>query len=369
MALLGIAGSAFAADFEWRLPHWLPPPVVPTENPMTTAKVELGRHLFYDRRLSVNGTFSCASCHQQARAFSDGRKVAQGVTGEVHPRNTPGLSNVGYFPRLTWAHPRRLGLEDQLLVPLFGVAPIELGMAGHERALIEDLRKDDLYPARFRAAFPDVRKGTIGLKHIASAIAAFERTIISTNSPYDHFRYLGDRNAISASAKRGANLFFSDRLQCFQCHGGFHFTDTHRHAGLPFEEFAFHNTGLYNIGGTGRYPALNTGLHASTDRVGDMGRFRTPTLRNIAVTAPYMHDGSVQTLGEVIDIYAAGGRQIDTGPYAGDGRKNRYKSSFVTGFSITREQRQDLIAFLESLTDEAFLTDPRLSDPATVKVP
>jgi cytochrome c peroxidase len=355
--------AAVAADYQWNLPHWLPPPVVPIDSPMNTEKLELGRHLFYDTRLSINGKFSCGSCHQQARAFSDGRPVAVGATGERHPRNTPGLANVGYLARLTWAHPQLRLLEDQLLVPLFGATPIELGMAGQEKAILETLRGDTGYQERFSVAFGVVDKTAISVANIAKAIAAFERAMISANSPFDRFRRDGDSAAISPGAKRGATLFFSEPFACFQCHGGPHFTDTHRQTGLPFEDFAFHNTGLYNLGRSGRYPSPNTGLHAATGRAGDMGRFKTPSLRNVAVTAPYMHDGSVATLGDVLNIYAAGGRNIAGGPLAGDGRKNPHKSSFVTGFPMSALQRADLIAFLESLTDEAFLSDPRFADP------
>lgn len=352
-----------SATFQWDLPDWLPKPVVPADNPMSAAKVNLGRWLFYDTRLSITGRHSCASCHVQARAFTDGRRIARGATGEGHPRNSPSLANVAYLPFLTWANPAMRRLEDQLLVPIFGVAPVELGMAGRERALLNILRRDQNYRRRFRAAFPDVKGDAVTLKNLAKAIAAFERTMISTNSPYDRYRHHDDTDAISPAARRGAELFFAERLGCFNCHSGIHFTDSLKHEGLPFEEYGYHNTGLYNLGGSGRYPVMNTGLHAATGRDIDMGRFKTPSLRNIAVTAPYMHDGSIETLDAVIDFYAAGGRVIGAGSRAGDGRANPNKSAYVTGFTIGAAERADLIAFLKSLTDLKFLRDPRFADP------
>jgi cytochrome c peroxidase len=168
---------------------------------------------------------------------------------------------------------------------------------------------------------------------------------------------------MSESAQRGNQLFFSERLECFHCHGGYAFTDSVVSANSAFDETAFHNTGLYNVDGRGAYPSQTTGVRDVTGRDEDMGRFRAPTLRNIAVTAPYMHDGSIATLDGVIDHYAAGGRTIASGPNAGVGRDNPLKSGFITGFTLTEQERRDLIAFLEALTDERFLHDPRYADP------
>jgi cytochrome c peroxidase len=164
---------------------------------------------------------------------------------------------------------------------------------------------------------------------------------------------------------RGEALFFSERLECHHCHNGLHFSDTVLHERNRIGERAFHNTGLYNIDGRGAYPANNTGIAEITGRPEDMGRFRAPSLRNVAVTAPYMHDGSIATLSEVIDHYAAGGRTIASGPNAGVGRDNPLKSSFLPGFEMSAQERADLIAFLQSLTDEQFLRDPRYADPWT----
>jgi cytochrome c peroxidase len=170
-------------------------------------------------------------------------------------------------------------------------------------------------------------------------------------------------DAIPASAIRGEALFFSERLECHHCHGNFNLNDSVMHERNRVGEIAFHNTGLYNLDGKGAYPADNTGIEEHTGRAEDMGRFRAPTLRNVALTGPYMHDGSAATLDEVIDHYAAGGRTISSGPHSGVGRDNPLKSSFLPGFVLTSRERADLMAFLNALTDEEFLTDARFSNP------
>jgi cytochrome c peroxidase len=328
---------------------------------MTTEKVELGRHLFYDTRLSVTGSFSCASCHHQERAFADPLPRGVGATGEVHPRGSMSLANVVYTPALTWVNPNLRTLEAQALLPMFGEDPIELGLAGREDTLLTVLGADNRYRRMFPAAFPNEAQ-PLSVRNITRAIAAFERTLISGRSPYDRF-LRGDSTAISDAAQRGANLFFSEKLECFHCHGGFTFSGTVDHVNLAFPEVEFHNTGLYNIGGNGGFPRENPGLREFTQREEDEGRFRAPTLRNIAVTAPYMHDGSIPTLDAVLDHYAAGGRTIASGPHAGVGSDNPNKSEFINGFTLSASERAELMAFFNSLTDSTFLTDPRFANP------
>ncbi len=350
-------------EFPWNIPAPFPRPPVPADNPMTIAKVELGRRLFYDTRMSLNGSESCASCHRQELAFTDGKARAEGATGSAHPRGSMSLANVAYSPALTWANPNITALEDQALVPMLGTDPVELGLQGQEGRLLGQLAGDTILIGLFPQAFPDER-GPRTLVDVVRAIAAFERTIVSMRSPYDRYRYGGDTNAISASAKRGEAFFYSGQHGgCFQCHGGWNFNGDVRYEGRTDARSPFFNTGLYNLPGALSYPASNTGLYQFTNRPGDVGKFRVPTLRNIAVTAPYMHDGSIATLGEVIDHYAAGGRTIATGPYAGVGHDNRNKAPTVHGFSMSGAEKSDLLAFLESLTDSAFLHDPALSNP------
>lgn len=354
---LGIAGIVLLAGFlwrgdggepyVWRLPRGFPEPRVPADNPMSEAKVALGRRLFYDRRLSVTGRYSCASCHRQELAFTDGRAVAVGATGETHPRSSMSLVNVAYAGVLTWSDPGATRLEDQALTPLLGEHPVEMGLAGREAALLHDLRADALYRRMFPEAFPGAGD-PFTVANVTKALAAFERSIVSARSPYDRYYFGGAAGAISESAKRGEALFFTDGVAgCYRCHGGFYFSDTAVYAGREDEPAPFHNTALFE-----EYAAPNRGIFEHTHRAADRGKFKAPTLRNVAVTGPYMHDGSIATLGEVLDHYAAGGRA----------HGNAGKDTRMTGFALTGQNRADLLAFLESLTDTEVLRDPRFSD-------
>ncbi len=349
------------ASYSWDLPSHFPEPAVPDDNPMSEEKVELGRHLFYDTLLSANETFSCASCHLQSLAFTDGLARSAGETGDIHPRSSMSLANVAYTATLTWANPLIVELEAQAQGPLFGEDPVELGVTSFEDMLLPRFADSPIYPDLFAAAFPSESE-PINLPNMLRAIASFQRTLISGNAPYD--RYVnGDATALTEEEVRGMNLFFSERLECFHCHGGFNFSNSVNHANVIAAEVTFHNTGLYNLDGNGAYPPNNTGVFSVTGNPADMGRFRAPTLRNIEVTAPYMHDGSIATLREVIHHYAEGGRTISEGPNAGVGSESPLKDSLVPGFIIEESEIDDLIAFLRSLTDTEFLTDPRFASP------
>jgi cytochrome c peroxidase len=335
---------------------------VPQDNPMSPEKVVLGRALFFDERLSGNGTMSCASCHDRTKGFADGKTKPSGSTGQLLPRNAMGLANVAYFPLLTWGNPTLKSLEEQALVPMFGELPVELGITGAEETVIGRLREDPASRAAFAAAFPEDGE-PITFPNIVKAIASFERTLISGGSPYDRYTYGGAPDALSDAAKRGMDLFFSERLECYHCHSGMNFTTAFRSAATAIEEMDFHNTGLYNLGPDGAYAPGGEGLFEFTANPADKGKFRVPSLRNVALTGPYMHDGSVATLAEVIDHYAAGGRIIVEGPFAGDGTKNPNKSPLVKGFSITPEEKADVLSFLESLTDPAFVAEDEAQAP------
>ncbi len=347
--------------YDWQLPHGFPRPRVPQENPMRAEVVELGRYLFYDKRLSGNGAQSCESCHFQALAFSDGKATPVGSTGQMLDRNSPALVNVAYYATLTWANPVLTELERQVLVPMFAEFPVELGMAGREEDVLDRLRADERYSQLFAAAFPDDPE-PVNLHNIVQALSAFIRSLISGDSPYDHY-VAGHTDALSASAQRGMELFFGEELECHHCHTGFNFSASTIHADSTFSAALFQNNGLYNLDSDGAYPRGNRGVYEITGNLEDMGRFRPPTLRNIALTAPYMHDGSIATLEEVVRHYMAGGRVIEQGPLAGDGRRNPHKNGLVSGFQISDQEIADLIAFLESLTDESFITNPRFADP------
>jgi cytochrome c peroxidase len=216
-------GPSASRAYEWVLPKGFPKPHVPANNPMSAAKAELGRHLFYDRRMSVNGKASCTTCHKQELAFTDGRAVAIGATGESHSRSSMSLVNVAYSAVLTWGNPRIKALEDQALVPMFGEHPIELGLSP-DGGFMSILRSDARYQALFARAFP-AESEPFTIENITKALVCFERSIISASSPYDRYHCGGDDSAISDSAKRGEILFFSRQLSCFRCHGGFNFSD------------------------------------------------------------------------------------------------------------------------------------------------
>jgi len=236
-------------QYKWDLPNGFPVPRVPADNPMTAAKVELGRYLFYDARMSGNGTQSCATCHIQRLAFTDGKPRGEGSTGEKHPRGSMSLVNVAYARTFTWMEQGLHSLEEQARVPMFGTHPIELGMDANGERFVSILRSDPVYKRLFGS-------DPITIDNAIRAIACFERSIISARSPYDRYHFDRGDSAIPAAAKKGEELFFSQPFACFHCHGGANFT------GRPAED----------------------------------GGFKAPTLRNIAITAPYMHDGSVATL-------------------------------------------------------------------------
>ena len=361
------ARDSGGGDVSLDLPAHFPTPRLPEANRLTAAKAELGRFLFYERRLSGNGQQSCGTCHQQDKAFTDGLAVSVGSTGTAHPRNAQSLGNVIYNATLTWAAPALLTLESQMLTPIFGTDPVEMGVNdGNSEAVLTRLRTDADYPARFASAFPEAA-GTVGplitWQRVIQAIASFQRTLISGHSKFDEYR--AGRATLTAPEERGRALFFGEKAECFHCHGSFNFNDQVVHAGSRpgFIETPFHNTGLYNIDGRGGFPEPNRGLFETTFAPADMGRFRAPSLRNVAVTAPYMHDGTIATLEAVLDFYAAGGRHITTGPLAGDGRLSPFKSELVSRINLDAQEKADIVAFLQTLTDHDFLQDPRFADP------
>lgn len=364
------ACSKQPTPYVWPLAAGFPKPEVPADNPMTLEKIELGRYLFYDRGFSGNGRQSCASCHHQANAFAEPRAVSVGSTGQVHRRNALALVNVAYNKTLTWAHPTLQQIEDQLLIPMLGDNPVELGIAGHEAQVLSRLQQGP-YPALFDAAFGSDQAS---LDKATKALAAFVRSLISLNAPFDQYAYAGDDKALTAQQIKGMNLFFSERFECHHCHGGFNFTQSTSHEKQPLDRKPFHNTGLYYVKRPALtselgYPQRDRGLAEVTADPNDDGRFRAPTLRNIALTAPYMHDGSVATLEEVLESYRRGGRLLTDGADAGDGALHPARSNFVKGIEMTDDEKQALLAFLQSLTDRSFITNPAFSDPWPAATP
>ena len=345
------ANAAHAADssplppYEWHLPPGFPRPVVPADNPMSQAKVELGRRLFHETRLSADGRYACVSCHRPELAFTDGKPRALGASGQATKHGAMSLANVAYNAGFTWSDARVRSLESQMRQPLFNEHPVEMGLTGSGHAAIEALAAEPSYREPFAAAFPG-EGAPISIDHVIKAIAAFERTLISGRSPFDRYVFDDDRTALSEAAKRGMRLFFSRRVGCAQCHSGLNFSGPLIYEGHRTVRASFVNTGLYDVDGRGSYPPGDRGLIDVTHRAADMGKFRVPTLRNVALTAPYMHDGSLATLNEVIAHYSRGGR------------KSPHRDPRVRPLALSPTERADLVAFLESLTDRDFIEDP-----------
>jgi cytochrome c peroxidase len=283
---------------------------------------------------------SCATCHEQRRGFADPNQTRPGVFDDPGERNIQTLANVGWFNSLTWGGPQVDILEHQALIPIEGLNPVEMGFhRGPEGALPARLRDQACYPRMFAAAFPE-KSGEISMDTITMALAAFQRSLVSLDSPYDRYRR-GDESAISEAAKAGEEVF--NQKQCSSCHAGVHFTDAALPGRKPIE--AFHALSP-PILGLDLKP--DTGLHRITQKWEDIYAFRTPGLRNVALSAPYMHDGEQSTLADAIrHHYAAAERQTDP----------RLKQT------ASDQEVAALIAFLESLTDEGFITNPAFALP------
>jgi cytochrome c peroxidase len=316
LLLMAAESSAFA----WQLPRGLPTPFVPPDNPMSAAKVALGQRLFFETRLSVTGRYSCASCHDPARSFSDGRARAVGATGASLSTRTMALVNVAYNLSYGWQHPELTSLEAQMRLPLLNRHPVEIGLAGREHEMLAALAADVTYPRQFAAVFG----GGISTSRIIKAIAAFERTLIDGHSAFDDYVFDGQHDALSPAAKRGMALFFSKRIGCAGCHSGFNFSGNWRDSAGPTGKASFADDGL------------------------GVGPVRVPTLRNIALTAPYMHDGRFATLDAVLDHYQRVGKLPDS---AHGGQRDRR----LKAFTLNAAERDDLKAFLDSLTERPAL--------------
>jgi cytochrome c peroxidase len=284
---------------------------IPEENPMTRAKAELGRRLFHDRRLSLDGRISCATCHDPKRAFSDGRTVARGIESQVGTRNVPALINRGYGKVFFWDG-RAASLEQQALQPILSRS--EMGLT--EGELLTRLERNGSYRRAFRAAFAE----NISLRNVSHALASFVRSIRSGDSRFDRYLF-GDTKAFTQQERYGLSLF-RGKANCWQCHSGPNLSDE-----------SFHNTGVAFRDGR----LLDEGRFAVTSKSADRGAFKTPTLREISRTAPYMHDGSFSTIEEVIEYYDRGGNKNDTLDPA------------VVPLRLSHSEKQALAAFLRTL--------------------
>jgi len=341
------------------VPAHFPELPVPEDNPLTQAGVELGRYLFHDFRLSGNEERSCGICHEPAKGFTDGFVRAVGATGETHTLNTLSLVNVGYRGPLGWRSPEVSRLEDQWHIPMFGDDPIEMGIT--EMELIRRLENIERYPPMFEDAFPDSEGyGPITIQNVGRALASFQRTIVGGNAAYDRF-IQGDDTAMSESAVQGMAIFTD--LGCDECHGGTFFDQPIPELEARYGDHGYANTGQYNVADGSGYPAEEAGLSARTNAPEDNGRFRIPTLRAVGQTGPWSHDGTTLFLADLVDDYARGGRNVETGPYAGDGANNPNKNPRITGFDLSETEQDQLLDFLRALTDHSLLERPALQTP------
>ncbi len=312
---------------QYKSPRGLPAIPVPKDNPLTPAKVELGKQLYFDTRLSSDNTISCATCHDPAHGWAQASAVSTGVGGAKGGRNSPTVLNTAYGHFQFWDG-RAGSLEEQALGPIQN--PIEMNMTLEK--VVQKLNNIEGYRRQFQEVF-----GTdVTADGIAKAIAAFERTVLSGDAPYDQFK-AGDKNALSVAAQRGLKLF-EGKAHCAACHGGPNFSDG-----------AFHNIGV----GMKNNKAADPGRLNVSKLGGDTGSFKTPTLREIHRTAPYMHDGSIKTLEEVVEHYNKGGVPND------------FQDEEIFPLNLTEQEKADLIIFMkEGLASENYpdIKPPKLPE-------
>lgn len=289
------------------------------------AMVDLGRRLFYEADLSINGTMSCATCHEQRKAFTDGNQAHPGALDDPGKRNVPGLANIGAFKNLTWAHNRLSGLAEQSLAPLRGTDPIEMGMNGHEAEIGKRLSQNGCYQKLFLRAFPK-EKGSIDIGTVSKALESFQKTFISNQSLYDQTVEKG-KPLPTQKAQRGKTLFFGT-AKCNTCHRAPLFSDDDFHQVQPKNQ-------------TNENQMCDDGLADVTGNPKDKNFFRTPSLRNVALTAPYWHNGTAKTLAEAI-------------------RKHNLKINQT----LNDQQIAELIAFINTLSDTTFVTNPKYAKPS-----
>jgi len=334
----------------------LPPVPVPVDNPQTPEKIALGKRLFNDARFSADGKVSCATCHQQAKAFTDGLPVSKGFNDLTGTRNAPTVINAAYMRSLFWDG-REPDLEGQSMQP--PVNPVEGGLPDHGPQL-RVIRGDPEYVRAFKRVF-GVEAGQIAMEHVAKAIASFERTILAGDSPFDRYFYGADQTAMTAEQVQGLKLFVG-KGRCVSCHRIEQtqalFTDNRFHnIGIGFKKIrgkeqeiaaaylqSKHRGANVDVTVLTKQDMSELGRFAVTENVTQVGAFKTPTLRNIAETGPYMHDGSLETLEDVIDFYNNGGRVKENDPLSG------FLSGGIRPLDLSDREKQQLVAFLKALT-------------------
>ncbi len=351
MLLWDVGGASFAGT---DVPLGLPPVPIPSDNPQNAAKIALGMKLFLDKRFSADSTVSCATCHDPKRAFTDGLPIAEGIKKKKGTRNSPAVVNAAYYTSQFWDG-RVPSLEEQAKGPF--VNPVEHGLRDFS-PILKVIERDPKYSSLFKKAF-GIDKNKIGIEHVVKAIASFERTIVSGNSPFDRYMYGGEKGAMSEAAIRGLKLYRT-KARCQDCH-------PIGQTSAIFTDNKFHNLG---VGFSVIEPRLmeivekvkrakekglkldetilqkrdisELGRFVVTLNIEDIGRFKTPTLRNVAVTGPYMHDGSVETIEDVIELYNQGGED------------NPMLDSGIRPLGLTEQEKADLVEFLKALTSPEY---------------
>jgi len=292
-------------------------------NPPSPEKIKLGRYLFYDNRISINNTKACASCHDPKFSFTDNYRRSIGAFGDLTKQNAPPLINL-IFNRYFTATDTSLHFpEEQINNPMFHDDPVELGWKGNEDEMVKRFSSNSFYRKQFKLAFPG-ENDPVTIKNIQQSITSFIKTILSLQSPYDDYLYNNNKHALNESAVRGMQLFRSSPLKCSQCHSGINFNQP------VFQSIPYFFTGLS----------------------GDSLMIKVPTLRNLAFTAPYLHDGSIETLEQVIGLYETGGSS-----------NVNNKHALITGFKLNSQERRDLLSFLLSLSDSSVLKNPAYANP------
>lgn len=310
------------SPYHLNLPAGFSMPPIPADNALTVKRVELGKLLFFDKALSVDSTVSCASCHHQQFAFTDNKALSIGVNNAVGFRNSPSLGNIAYHPYF-FKDGGVPTLEQQVLAPIEDENEMAFSVPG----VVERMKTNPEYVELARIAYDREPDAFV----LTRALAAYQRTLITGNSRFDKYYYQNEVNALSESEKKGFQLFTSERTNCSACHSGFDFTD-----------YSFRNIGLYEM-------YADTGRKRITQLDEDYGKFKVPSLRNVELTAPYMHDGSVATLDEALEHFNTGGKA------------NQYKDALVQPLNLTANEKQDLLKFLTSLTDAEFIQNPEFA--------
>lgn len=308
--------TLFDIPYELEVPSGFPEMPMPADNELTVNRVELGKILFHDKRLSRDNSISCASCHLQELAFAEGLPTSIGIDGAIGPRNSPSLANIGYVDSLFWDGGVPT-LELQVLAPIHNA----LEMDSHIQDVVEKLGTDSEIQRLSKVAYDR----ELDIYVITRALSAFERTLVSGNSRFDQYYFQGDANAFTEDEIAGWELFNSETTKCASCHGGFNFTDN-----------SFQNIGLYE-------EYADAGRERVTLNSNDNGKFRVPSLRNVGLTAPYMHDGSIATLPDVMEFLNGGGHA------------HANKSELIQPLNLNETEKGQLLDFLETLTDEEFI--------------